>query len=267
VELTMPYQTISVQPGRHAMRLTLDRPDRQNSIDDAVIAEIHRALDEAERDPNCRLVLLTGRDGVFSTGMDMAAAAGSAEQPGAAARVGGAAEQGGAAFFGLLKRFSTLPRAVVSTVDGRVAGGGVGLVAASDFVYATEQSTFSLPEALWGLLPCCVLPFLIRRVGFQRAYTMTMSTQPVGAREAARSHLVDEVTDDPAALVRRLAYRLTKLDASVIADMKQYFRRLWILSDEVERTAVDEFGRLMSSPAVRDRIADYAANQRFPWER
>ncbi|GAA4092728.1 enoyl-CoA hydratase-related protein [Nonomuraea soli] len=225
------------------------------TIDGAAIKEMHAALDEAENSPECRIFVLQGGDGVFCTGMDLEQAA------------TGDAKDGGADFFGLLKRFTTTPRAVVAQVDGRVAGGGVGLAAASDFVYASERSTFSLPEALWGLLPCCVLPFLIRRAGFQKAYTMTFSTQPVSAAEAERFQLVDEVTADPGAVIKRLAYRLTKLDESVIGDMKRYFRDLWIISDAVEEKAVGEFGRLMSTPEVRQRLSDYATEKRFPWER
>ncbi|WP_181871456.1 enoyl-CoA hydratase-related protein [Sphaerisporangium album] len=227
----------------------------RDTLDAGSIAEIHDALDEAEGEPDCRILILEGGDGVFCTGLNLEGAAGQD------------ASDGGAAFFGLLRRFTTTPRAVVAQVDGRAAGGGVGLAAASDFVYASERSAFSLPEALWGLLPCCVLPFLIRRAGFQKAYTMTFSTQPVPAVEAERFHLVDAVADDPRALVNRLAYRLTKLDESIIRDMKSYFREMWILSDEVEATAVKEFGRLMSAPEVRRRLTDYAAEKRFPWER
>lgn len=233
------------------MRHRLGRP----TVDDRVVKEIGAALDEAERVPGCRILLLEGGDGVFCTGMDLEEAA------------GGDVADGGRAFYGLLRRFTETPVTVVARVDGRAAGGGVGLAAASDFVFASERSTFSLPEALWGLLPCCVLPFLIRRTGFQKAYAMTLSTQPVSAAEAAAFHLVDEVSDDPEALVRRLAYRLTKLDRAVVTDMKRYFRELWILSDETERVAVKEFGRLMSSPEVHQRLVDYATEKRFPWER
>jgi polyketide biosynthesis enoyl-CoA hydratase PksH len=231
----------------------------RDTIDAEAIKEIHAVLDEVESLPECRvLVLEGGGDGVFCTGLNLEKAAVDT------------LDDGGAAFFGLLRRFTTTPRAVVARVDGRVAGGGVGLAAASDFVYATERSAFSLPEALWGLLPCCVLPFLIRRTGFQEAYAMTFSTQPVDAPQALRFHLVDEVVADAEPAIRRLAYRLTKLDTSIIADMKRYFQTMWNLSngmDEMERTAVAEFGRLMSSPDVRRRLTDYAAEKRFPWER
>jgi polyketide biosynthesis enoyl-CoA hydratase PksH len=176
------------------------------------------------------------------------------------------AAHGGEVFYGLLKRFTTCPRVIASVVDGRAVGGGVGLAAAGDFVFATPRSSFSLPEGLWGLLPACVLPFLIRRVGFQPAYAMTLSTLPVPAAEAARTRLVDELTDDPRLAVRRLSNRVAKLDVSVIQNMKDYFRQLWILGEDTERTAVAEFARMMSSPLVRGRIGDFAAHQRFPWE-
>jgi polyketide biosynthesis enoyl-CoA hydratase PksH len=147
-----------------------------------------------------------------------------------------------------------------------VVGGGVGLASASDFVFATERSQFSLPEALWGLMPCCVLPFLIRRVGFQKACTMALSTQPVSAREAEQFHLVDKVTDDPHHLVRKLLFRASKLSDSIIGDLKQYLNEIAPSAPEVEDTASRAFARLLTSGAVQQRLASFATHQRFPWE-
>ncbi|SNT11742.1 Enoyl-CoA hydratase/isomerase [Streptosporangium subroseum] len=94
--------SIWVDTVRDIVRLTIDGPERQNSIDAEVIEELHRALDDAERRPDCRIVLLEGGDGVFCTGMDLGEAA------------TGPAEEGGEAFFGLLKRFTTTSRVIVS---------------------------------------------------------------------------------------------------------------------------------------------------------
>lgn len=246
--------------------VSLDRGDGQNSIDDALVARLNASLDEAEADPGCRVVLLTSAPGVFSTGMNLVAAGTTPASP-AEADSAQAAERSGGAFFDLLRRFTRTPRIVVSAVDGRVAGGGVGLVAASDLVFATEGSTFALPEALWGLLPCCVLPFLARRVGFQRAYAMTLTTQPVGAADAAARGLVDDVGADPRGLVRRLAFRAGKLDASTIGDLKRYGHELCPVTDDIRRVAVGELGRLMALPAVRARLTAFAEHGRFPWEK
>ncbi|MGW4463796.1 enoyl-CoA hydratase-related protein [Micromonospora sp. NPDC004704] len=253
----MAYRTIELRREPGLLRVTLARPDRRNTIDDVVLGELHAALDEAEGDDTCRAVVLEGRDGVFSTGMNLESAADD----------GGGASDGGAAFFGLLERFTTVGRVVIAQVDGQVAGGGVGLVAASDFAHATARSTFALPEALWGLLPCCVLPFLVRRVGFQKAYAATLSTQAVPASEAHRIHLVDEVTEQPETVLRQLVFRLNRLDGVVVGDAKRYFRGLSAVDERVRDHAVAEFGRLMSSPVVRRRITDFVTLGRYPWER
>jgi polyketide biosynthesis enoyl-CoA hydratase PksH len=257
VEAVVPYQELQVRAEPDVLWITIDRPAQQNAINGAMLTELHAALDEAERLPSARLVVIQGGPGVFCTGMDFADASGSPQS---------VAARGGEEFLSLLKRLTTIPRVVVSVVDGRATGGGVGIAAASDFVYATPRSTFSLPEALWGLLPCCVLPFLIRRAGFQPAYAMSLSTMPVTAEQAHQSHLADQLAEKPELLVRRLRQRVSKLDDATIAAMKRYLRQLWFLSEEMERAAVGEFTRLMSSPVVRDRISAFATSQVFPWD-
>ncbi|WP_059006316.1 enoyl-CoA hydratase-related protein [Streptomyces specialis] len=239
---------------------TLARPARRNTIDPALIAALHGVLDAAESDPDGRLVVLRGSDGVFSAGMDFeAAAAGGVPDRATAAR--GAAE-----FWALLRRFTTVPRIVACAVDGTVAGGGVGLVAAADFAFATPRSSFALPEALWGLLPCCVAPFLIRRAGFRTAYTMSLGTQPLTAGEAHARGLVDAEPGDPEPRLRALAFRARRMSAVTVADVKGYFGRLAPVDAATGRLAVEEFARLMSSAPVGRRIADFAERRRFPWE-
>lgn len=229
-------------------------------IDDALISALHRALDEALAAPECRILLLTSATpGVFSVGMNVAAAGRAEDEAAGARRTGGA-------YFDLLERLTGAPLVVAAAVEGRVAGGGVGLVAACDFVAATEAATFGLPEALWGLLPCCVLPFLIRRVGFAKAYSMALTTRPVSAPEAVACGLADEISGNPGAAVRRLALRADKIDTATIAALKAYSQRLWPLPDGARDLAVDELGRLMALPAVRGRMAAFANGGRFPWE-
>lgn len=236
--------------------VSLDQQDKRNSIDDAAIARIGAALDRAEQDPDCRIFVITGSAGVFSTGMDLQAAGTS----------NGSEQEPGGGFFDLLTRLSSTPRIVVALVDGTVAGGGVGLVSASDLVYCSPDSTFALPEALWGLLPCVVLPFLARRIGFHKAYTMTLTTQPVPSGDAMAWGLVDTVADDPTVALRPLAFRAGKLDADTIGDAKRYANALDPVGPKDRDRAVDELRRLMSSDAVQDRLATYATSGQFPWE-
>ncbi|GAB2993387.1 enoyl-CoA hydratase-related protein [Saccharothrix stipae] len=251
--------TVEVEWAAPVLTVTLARPDRGNTVDGAFIADLHAALDEAEERPDCRLVVLRARGSVFSAGMDVVEAAREDAS-------GGDPADRGAAFFELLHRFTTVPRLILCCVDGRVSGGGVGLVAACDLVHSTERGVFSLPEAMWGLLPFSVLPFLVRRVGFQPAYAMTLTTLPVTAAEAVRSRLVDELSADPAVLVRKVTARLAKVDGTVVGDAKRYFAALHPITEEAKRHAVAEFDRLAGAPRTRERFARFAATGRYPWE-
>jgi polyketide biosynthesis enoyl-CoA hydratase PksH len=220
------------------MTVTLARPAQQNVINTTMLRELSAALDDAENAPGCHGVVLEGADGVFSAGMDF-------EDRSA----------DGNAFMALLRRFTLSRRVVVSLVDGAVTGGGVGLAAASDLVVATPRSKFSLPEALWGLLPACVLPYLIRRIGFQRAYRMALTTQPISGAQALDWALVDEVGVEPKETVRRLLLRSAQIDPETIAALKRYARGLSGIDAGVERRAVEELTRLLGTPRVQASIA------------
>jgi polyketide biosynthesis enoyl-CoA hydratase PksH len=218
---------------------------------------LHQALAEAEADPACRLVILAGRQKFFCTGMDFEEAV----QSQALTETGE-----GQGYMNLLKRFATSPKIIIAKVDGTVLAGGMGLVAASDLVVATPESRFGLPEALWGLLPACVMPFLIRRIGFQHAYRLTLTTQTITAEVAWRMGLVDTLSDNPDDDIRRYLLRLGRLDEQTILEAKAYFQKMWILTEAMEQTAVAELDRLIRTARVQRNIQNYVEHQKFPWE-
>lgn len=253
-----PYETLRLSRSGPILEISIHRPDQRNSINDVLLAELAGALDGAERDAQNRVVVLSGNNGVFCTGMDFEAAA---KLP-----TGAAPGSDAAPFMALLKRLSQLARVVIAKVEGTVMAGGVGLVAASDLVYASPKATFSLSEALWGLLPAMVSPFLIRRIGFQKAYAMTITTRSYSASEALAMGLVDALVDDPDRELQANARRVARLDQATIADLKAYFRKMWILTEAMEQTAVAETQRLMREPRVQKNIRDYVELGKLPWE-
>src|SRR5439155_22787849 len=94
--------------------------------------------------------------------------------------------------YDLLLQLETGSYITLSHVQGKANAGGIDIVAACDIVLADHAAQFSLSELLFGLFPACVLPFLIRRVGFQKAHYMTLMTQPISAQRAHTWGLVDE---------------------------------------------------------------------------
>ena len=256
----MQFETIIVQEAPRKLTATISRPNRGNSINSTLIHELGAALDLAERLPGCRTFVLEGAPGLFCTGMDF-------QEVATNSGVEATETAGISDYMLLLKRFTLSSKVIVCRLDGKVIAGGVGLVAASDIVISTKRTEFSLSEALWGLLPCCVIPFLIRRVGFQKAYFMTLTTKPVSASEACAIHLVDELTDHLEESLRKLTLRLNLLDDNTIVDMKRYFQKMGGITLELEQAATTEIARLVAQPHVQQNIANYVTQGAFPWER
>jgi polyketide biosynthesis enoyl-CoA hydratase PksH len=149
---------------------------------------------------------------------------------------------------------------------GRVNAGGVGLAAACDMVLADHSASFALSELLFGLFPACVLPFLIRRVGEQRAHYLTLSTQPVNAAQALAWGLVDGVEDQVDGLLRKHLLRLRRLDKAAIGRYKLYRHDLSALVDAARPPALEANRVMFSDPATRAVIRRYVTEQKFPWE-
>lgn len=257
----MQDNTIIIKKTEKSVTIKFNRIEEKNSINTTLLDDLHDALDEIEQDQNCNIVILEGHKSVFCTGMDFKEVVGMDQK-----YMNSVGEKSSMRYLNLLKRFTQIPKVVVSKVEGQVIGGGVGIVAASDLVIANPQAQFSLPELLWGLLPAMVAPFLIRRVGFQKAYSMTLTTIPVTALEAAEISLVDIVSDNPNHAILRLTRRMKRLEASTIGETKEFFSKMWILSDEMEKYAASESYNKASQHEVKQRLENFILYGKFPWD-
>ena len=233
-------------------RFSLDDPEHGHAIPRALLDDLMAALHRVEHDSACRILVLEGSDGIFCTGMDLheVTRLAGAQQT---ARLRESIEL----YAHLLRRLTRFPKPVICLVDGKVLAGGIGLVAAADVVVASPRSTFALTEARWGLLPANVMPYLIRRVGFQKAYWMALTTQTVAATEACAMGLVDQVGEEPQMALRQVILRLLRLPPETAGALKRFVGDLWTISDETERFTAEESFRLASDPAVQARIRGF----------
>lgn len=259
----MNYETILVNKSPKILTITINRPDNNNSINSLLMDEMNSALDLVENDSEIRIVVLEGQNGVFCTGMDFKEIS-NIDDINIKDRE--AQEKYTSRYFQTLKRFTQSPKVVVSKVDGRVNAGGVGLVAASDYVVATERSSFSLSEALFGLLPAMVIPFLIRRVGFQKAYLMTMTTQQISAQRGYEVGLVDELSEDLDETIRRFLVRIGRIKETTVLTLKSYFQKMWIMTEQMEEEAVKQITNLICNPENIEGIKNFIKDQKFPWQ-
>ena len=214
-------------------------------------ASIRALLARLEAPPSHAFVEIAGGDEAFCEGLDLETLAGF-EQPREIVSV----LQDFAALLAAIERH---PRPVVARVEGAVMGGGVGVVAACDWVVAKPTAEFSLPEALVGLVPAVVLPVLSRRMAPTHARSLALGSLPLDAAAACRRGLVDEVADDPGAAARKQGKRWARMSPAAQAAVKELAATTVDLDAAIKR-----FEELLASPATRARLARFLAGE-TPW--
>lgn len=253
----MNYETIKVRLQEPVCFLQFHRPEANNTINDLLIEEFGHAL--AACDDAITVVVLEGLPEVFCFGADF-----QGMSDGAA---GGAREAlGPEVLYDLWLKLSTGPYITISHVRGAANAGGMGFVSASDVVLADPSARFSLSELLFGLLPACVMPFLIRRIGFRKANYMTLMTSPVAVEQAHKWGLVDAWEENSASLLRRHLLRLRRLSKKGITRHKRYMNRLNESLVRSREPAVEANLEVFSDPENLRGIHRYVKEGKFPWE-
>ncbi|MFI2710527.1 enoyl-CoA hydratase-related protein [Micromonospora sp. NPDC018662] len=236
---------MSLTRGRGLLRVDLARPEHRNRIDASLLTELAAAVDEAERDPDCRVLVLSASGEDFCAGTDLS------DGPPDAADLRGAAGVE-LPYWRMLDRLARGELVTVAVVDGRATAGGVGLAAACDLVLAGARARFRLTEVLVGLVPAMALPFVARRVGEQRAFTATLLAEDLDSAAAVSCGLADLAAEDVEALLRRVLAGLGRVDRGTAAALKRYRARLFSRDPALGRDA---------SALLLDRLADPTARR------
>jgi methylglutaconyl-CoA hydratase len=168
--------------------LTLNRPDKRNALDDAMIAELKKRFAEADADDHVRIVVLRGAGTDFCAGGDLAQLEKIA--------VTATREENLADAMNLGELFIQMRRArktSIAAVQGNALAGGAGLANACDMVIAEEGAVFGYPEVKLGFVPAMVMAMLVRTVGEKKAFELAALGNSIPAREAHRIGLVNKI--------------------------------------------------------------------------
>ncbi|MCA1576859.1 MAG: enoyl-CoA hydratase/isomerase family protein [Acidobacteria bacterium] len=171
-------------------RITLNRPEKRNALNPALIAGIKDALREASRDERVRVIVITGAGKDFCSGADL-----SVLQQIAEADVSENAEDARSLLeLFLLIRQIAVP--VVAAVRGRALAGGCGLASACDLVLASSSARIGYPEVKIGFVPAMVMAILRRNVSEKRAFELLTRGAEISAEQARTFGLINEIYAD-----------------------------------------------------------------------
>ena len=199
------FETIRLETDdRGVATLTLNRPERHNAMNAAMLDELRAAARKIGRDPALRAVVLTGAGKSFCAGADLGwmqeQMAADAETRAGQAR--GLAE--------MLSLFDGLPVPLIGKLQGNAFGGGVGLASVCDVAIGAEGLKMGLTEVRLGLIPATIGPYVVARMGPARARRVFFSGRLFGAAEAVDLGLLSRAVPPDA------------LDAAVEAEIAPY---------------------------------------------
>jgi enoyl-CoA hydratase len=249
----MPFTTLLYQVTDGLARVTINRPDKLNALNAAVIAELNDAIGHIEGDPGVRGVLLTGAGTkAFAAGADIAEV-----------RDQGAMEGQARSLLGqrMMRRLERCGKPVLAAVNGFALGGGCELAMACHIRVASDGAKFGQPEAKLGIGPgyggTVRLP---RLVGRGRALELLLTGAMIDAQEAWRIGLVNRVV--PA---DRLLEESEQLLRSILQNGPLAVRACLELVDAGHEMPVDEalqleatyFGLLSATADMREGTAAF----------
>jgi len=196
----------------HVARITINRPEARNALSAEVIEGLHEALARADRDPDARVVVLSGAgDKAFSAGGDLG---GSGFQQ--KSMVERHHERRG--FADLFRVMNGLGRPIIARVRGYCLAGGFGLALGCDLVVASEDSQFGTPEVRRGLMPMMIMATIFRNVGRKKGMELLLTGRRIDAREAERLGLINHAVPADAldAKVDELAREIASMSPAVL---------------------------------------------------
>src|SRR5512140_962593 len=244
--------------------VTLNRGDRHNAFDDALIAELTGALRSMEAEEGIRIVVLAAAGRSFSAGADlnwMKRMAGYSMDDNRRDAMGLGA---------LMRTLAHLRKPTIARVQGAAYGGGVGLVACCDIAVATQNATFSFSEAKLGLVPAVISPYIVAAIGERPARRYFLTAERFEAAEAWRLGLVHEICPNEAQMDEKIGDIVDALLAGgpvAQCEAKSLLRAVAgrpVASELIQDTA-ERIAKIRSSPEGREGIAAFLEKRRAAW--
>ena len=244
--------------------ITLNRPEKHNAFDDALIAELDRALERVADDADVRLLVLAAVGKSFSAGADLnwmrrMADYTEEENFNDAMRLAD-----------MLRRLDELRKPTIARVQGHAFGGGVGLVACCDIAVAAEPAKFCLSEVRLGLMPSIISPFVVRAISAREARRYFQTAERFDAGEACRIGLVHRVVS-PASLddaVGAIIDNLLQGGPQAQAATKEFIalNHQTPINKELLRDAARRIANLRASDEGREGVSAFLDKRKPKWQ-
>ena len=206
----------------HVLLITLNRVSKHNAFDDTILTDLQLILDNAEENPDVRVIVLKANGRHFSAGADLAwmqrMAQFSEEENIADAKI----------VARLMVSLHQHSKPTIAMVQGAAMGGGAGLVAACDIAIAADTAHFCFSEVKLGLIPAVISPYVIKAIGERAAMGLFISAETFDAKRAFELQLVQHCVPEEELLTYTLHYaqQIAQLPPGAVCAAKSLVRQV-----------------------------------------
>jgi enoyl-CoA hydratase/carnithine racemase len=246
--------------------LTLNRPDKRNSLSESMLTALDDALAAIATDPTVRVVVLAANGPAYSAGHDLKELTKRRSDP-----------DGGRAYTkeimdrcsAMMQAILRLPQPVIAAVEGTATAAGCQLVATCDLAVASTAAKFATPGVHIGLFCSTPMVALTRNVGRKHAMEMLLTGEMVSAEDAYRVGLVNRVAapgqarDEALKLARKIA---AKSAAAVKFGKEAFYRQLEMSVGDAYRYAAEVMVENMLAGDAKEGIAAFIEKRPPEWE-
>ena len=223
----MSHVTCTVENAVAQVRL--DRPEKLNALTLDVLDDLVATAHALRRDRSLRAVVIAGEGDAFCAGLDFGSVL--REPRRIVTSFLPRPWRGTNTFQEACWAWRRLSVPVIAAVHGHCLGGGLQIALAADFRFASPDSTWSVLEGKWGIIPDMTgIRTLAQLVGIDTAKRLTMTAESVSGKEAHELGLVTELAGDPIAAATAFAVRLQERSPDQLAATKRLFDQTWTSS-------------------------------------
>ncbi len=255
------YATLTLDFDGPLAIVALNRPDKRNAISYELIEELLRALDEVEKSP-AQILILTGAGKAFCSGMDLE------NLRSITGRTDAENLADSATMARLFRSLYEFPKVTIAAVNGPAIAGGCGLATLCDFTLASSEAKFGYSEVRIGFIPAIVSAFLLRQVGEKNARDLLLTGRIIGADEAFRIGLINEIVAPEKLLSRSrdlAASLLSNSPASLLATKSLLKRYASESLDREIAAAVEENARIRRTADFREGVSSFLEKRNPRW--
>lgn len=256
------FETIKVEHAGALARIALNRPDIRNAFNDIMIRELRQAFAELRGVERLRVVTLTGEGSAFCAGADLnwmrRVLEWSYEQN----------YEDSLNLARLMREIYEFPRPVVGRINGPAIGGGTGLVAVCDIAVASLEAIFSFSEVKIGLVPACISPYVLKRVGERYAREYFLTGERLSAQRALECGLVNYAVaaTELDGAVARIVESLVTSGPEALATCKRMVRMVADQDLDAAGPATAEMiARLRMSPEGQEGMSAFLDRRTPAW--